>query len=288
MKPLFMKISRSLSATVLTGIAAMLLGPSCDKNLPGIFNPLTGGCQVAAFHSSQFDAFYPTPPPYFFQKSFDATGKVVTGIDCSFSNDIVPLTLPSFTLHLNVVQKGLTVLLIRKPTGKEGDIPDTLGRIYLNSAGRPDSCVGAAGIDPFSAHPEKERYYYKNGRLLAVYDAAFFSPGGYFGGTDTIHYDKYGNPLSFQNNSYQYDYSRRATQQYYSDDFMEGDRVFYLLQYLGFFPEVTNPPNVRTRAANTDNPEGVNLTHLLFDAEGKLIGYDFATGTNTITWNCIH
>jgi hypothetical protein len=282
-----MKISRSLSATVLTAIAITLLGSSCNKNLPGPFNPLTGGCQVAAFHSAFFDSFYPTPPPYLFQKSFDATGRVVTGIDCSFSNDIVPLTLPSFTLHLNVVQKGLTVLLIRKPTGKEGDIPDTLGRIYLNSAGRPDSCVGAAGLDPFlSADPEKERYYYKNGRLLAVYDAVYFSPGDFFSGTDTISYDRFGNPLSFKNNSYQYDYNRRAKQQYYSDDFMEGDRVFYLLQYLGFFPEVTNPPNVRTRAANTDNPEGVNLSNLQFDSEGKLIGYGGITGTNTITWNC--
>jgi hypothetical protein len=282
-----MKLNRSLSATVLTVLVVMLLGSSCGKNLPGIFNPLTGGCQVAAFHSSQFDAFFPTPPPYFFQKTFDATGRIVTGIDCSFSNDIVPLTLPSFLLHLTIVQKGWMVLLIRKPTGKEGDVPDTLGRIYLNSAGRPDSCVGAAGLDPFaSARPVKEIYYYKKDRLLAIYDAAFFSPGGWFGNTDTIHYDSHGNPVSFLNNSYQYDYHRSAKQQYYSDDFMEGDRVFYLLQYLGFFPEVTNPPNVRTRAANTDNPEGVNLTNLTFDAEGKLIGYDFVTGTNTITWNC--
>jgi hypothetical protein len=67
---------------------------------------------------------------------------------------------------------------------------------------------------------------------------------------------------------------------------MERDRVFYLLQYLGFFPEVTNPPNLRTRAATTDIPQGLPLTNPQFDPEGKLISYGFIEGTTTITWNC--
>ncbi len=282
-----MRISNSLSAMLLTAITTTLLG-ACNKSLPpeGFFNPLIGGCQVAAFHNSQFDYFFPTPPPYLFQKSFDATGKVVTGIDCSFSNDILPWTLSSFTLHLNVVQQGWMILLINKPTGIKGDIPDTLGRIYLDRDGRPDSCVGV-GLDPFNAGAlTKEHYFYKNGRLLAVNDIVYYNADYFFGGTDTISYDRFGNPLSFMNNYYQYDYSRRVKQQYYSDDFMEADRVFYLLQYLGFFPEVTNPPNVRTRAADVDAPEGVNLSNLQFDSEGKLISYGYYTGTNTITWNC--
>ncbi|HEV3324519.1 MAG TPA: hypothetical protein VG052_02895 [Puia sp.] len=283
-----MKINRFLSAMLLTAIAISPLG-SCNKNLPGdgFFNPLIGGCQVAEFHNSQFDMFYPTPPPYLFRKTFDARGKIVTGINCSFTNDILPMTLPSFTLHLSVVQQDRMILLINQPPGKEGDIPDIVGRIYLNRAGRPDSCVGAAGIDPFESEaPETEHYFYKNDRLLAVHDIVYFSSNGTFDNTDTIAYDRLGNPLSFIHNSYQYDYRRREKQQFYCDDFMERDRVFYLLQYLGFFPEVTNPPNLRIRAATTDVPQGEALTNPQFDSGGKLISYGFITGLNTITWDC--
>lgn len=282
-----MRISNSLPAMVLTIITNTLLG-SCIKNLPSnrFFDPLTGGCQIAAFHNSQFDIFYPTPPPYLFQKSFDATGKVVTGIDYSFTNDIVPPTLPTFTRHLNVMQHGWTVLLISKSTGKEGNIPDTVGRIYLNRTGRPDSCAGV-GLDPFEPLSlVTEHYYYTNDRLFAVNDITYVSRNFILDRTDTITYDRFGNPLSFIHNSYQYSDNRRPKEQFYCDDFMEVDRVFYLLQYLGFFPEVTNPPNVRTRAANVDYPEGVNLTNLQFDSEGKLISYGFASETDTITWNC--
>jgi hypothetical protein len=284
-----MKINNSLSAVLLTAVAVTLFG-SCNKNLPpdGFFNPLTGGCQVAEYHIPLFDQFFPTPPPYLFVKSFDATGKVVTGIDCSFTNDILPLTLPTFTLHINVVQQRWMVLLIRKPAGKKGVSPDILGRIYLNRAGRPDSCVCAPGIDPFeAAFPVTEHYYYKNDRLLAVNDIVYLGPRPPQVSTDTISYDRFGNPLSFIHNSYQYDYSRRSKQQFYCDDFMETDRVFYLLQYLGFFPEVTNPPNVRTAVTIVESDQPVALSSPHFDSEGKLISYGLSFGgLTTITWNC--
>lgn len=282
-----MNRSTSILATMLTAIA-LTLQFSCTKDLPrdGFFNPLIGGCQVAEFHISQFDNFFSSPPPYLFRKSFDATGEVVTGIDCTFADDLLPEYLPLQTLHALVTQKDRMVFLIKKPTGSEGDLPDTLARIYLNKAGRPDSCVGAAGIDPIELAPVTEHYYYKNNRLLAVNDIEYLVPGSPFISTDTISYDRYGNPLSFAHNSYQYDYSRRAKQQFYCDDFMEFDRVFYLLQYLGFFPEVTSPVNIRTRVINVDVAAGEAVTNPTFDQEGKLVSYGTLFGTNTITWNC--
>jgi hypothetical protein len=271
-----------LTATVLT------LFVSCSKDFPrdGFFNPLIGGCQVAEYHISQFDGFFPAPPPYLFRNSFDPTGKIVTGIDCSFTNDILPETLPTFTLHLTVAQKANIVFLIIPPTGPDNNTSDTVGRIYLNRSGRPDSCVGGPGIDPFEPlTPTTEQYYYKNNRLLAVKDIATF-PSFVWVSTYTITYDKLGNPLSFANNSYQYDDSRRAGQQFYCDDFMEFDREFYLLQYLGFFPEINNPPNLRTRVVNVDVPQGEAIESPTFDPEGKLISYGTLFGTSTITWNC--
>jgi hypothetical protein len=283
-----MRISNSLPAMLLTAIAATLLG-SCNKSLPseGFFNPLIGGCQVAEYHIPQFDQFFPTPPPYLFRKSFDATGKIVTGMDCSFTNDIVPATLPMFTLHITVVQQGWTVLLISKSTGKEGNIPDTVGRIYLNRTGRPDSCVGV-GIDPFEPLSlVTEHYYYKNDRIFAVNDITYVSHNFILDRTDTITYDRFGNPLSFVHNSYQYNYSRRPKEQFYCDDFMEVDRVYYLLQYLGFFPEVTNPPNLRTAVTTVESDFPVAVVDPQFDSEGKLISYvPSYGGATTITWNC--
>jgi hypothetical protein len=60
---------------------------------------------------------------------------------------------------------------------------------------------------------------------------------------------------------------------------------FYLLQYLGFFPEVTSPVNVRT-GVTTGSDTGGPLTDQQFDAEGRLIGYEIDFIPVTITWNC--
>lgn len=283
-----MKRNKSLLAISLAAIALTFLA-SCSKDFPrdGFFNPLIGGCQVAEFHIPQFDSFYPTPPPYLFRKTFDPTGRIVAGIDCSFANDLLPQYLPTFTLHLTVAQKDRKAFLIRRPAGPDDNTADTLAKIYLGRNGRPDSCVGAPGIDPFApGAPVTEHYYYKDNRLLAVNDVSLQFPPTPEVRTDTIRYDKFGNPLSFIHNSYKYDYTRKARQQFYCDDFMETDRVFYLLQYLGFFPEINNPPNIRTTVANVDVPTGAPISNPQFDSEGKLISYGFFTGTNTITWNC--
>ena len=96
-------------------------------------------------------------------------------------------------------------------------------------------------------------------------------------------YDKFGNILSFNGNTYQYDYSRKAKQQFYCDDFMGNCEPFYLLQYLGFFPEVNNPPNIRTHVETTVFHG--DLTNHKFDHEGKLIGYDFYEPVS-VAWDC--
>jgi hypothetical protein len=71
-------------------------------------------------------------------------------------------------------------------------------------------------------------------------------------------------------------------------DYMQSDWPFYLLQYLGFFPEVTNPVNIRTNLVADASLNGPILNHK-FDADGKVISYDFiSTGgvPSFIIWNC--
>ena len=68
---------------------------------------------------------------------------------------------------------------------------------------------------------------------------------------------------------------------------MEVDRVYYLLQYLWFFPEVTNPPNLRTAVTTVDSDFPVAVVDPQFDSDGKLISYGLSYGgATTITWNC--
>ena len=286
-------MKRNISpAVVLATASIFMLFNSCVKDVPpgNFFNPLVGGCQVAEYHVATFDPLFPTPPPYLFRKTFDPSGRIVTGIDCNFTNDILPANLLSSTLHLKIVQKGWVVDLIKADSVKT-DFPDTLFRIYLNEKGRPDSCIGSPGSEP-QAGPgsfEKEYYTYKDNRVMEVkmnitfnYDGTPFS----LDGTDTVKYDKYGNPVSFGTNTYTYDYSRKARQQFYCDDFMGIESNFYLLQYLGFFPEVTSPVNVRT-GVNTGSDTGGPLTGQQFDAEGRLIGYDIDYIPVSITWKCM-
>jgi hypothetical protein len=284
-------MKRNISpAVVLTTATIIMLFNSCMKDVPlgNFFNPLVGGCQVAEYHVAQFDALFPTPPPYLFRKTYDPSGRIVQEIDCNFTNDILPTDLLSTTLYLNIAQKGRVVFLIKKDTLK-ADFPDTLFRIYLNVAGRPDSCIGAPGSEPQAgpASFEKEYYTYKDNRVTVVKMNITFIYGApnyeYF--ADTVKYDKYGNPSSFNGNIYSYDYTRKAQQQFYCDDYMGAESDFYLLQYLGYFPEVTSPVNVRT-GVNTGSDTGGPLYDQRFDAEGKLIAYTLDALPVSITWNC--
>jgi hypothetical protein len=99
--------------------------------------------------------------------------------------------------------------------------------------------------------------------------------------------------LSFASNTYEYDYSKKGKEQFYSEDYQGNDWPFYLLQYLGFFPEVNSPVNIRTHIVGSGDYYGSFFNHT-FDAEGKLISYDFGNPPGTvgdppdvtITWNC--
>jgi hypothetical protein len=281
-------MKRNLSTTVSAlPIALFFLFNSCGKEFPqeGFFNPLIGGCQVAEYHDSQYDVFFTTKPPYLFRKTFDPSGKIATEMACGFSNDIVPE--PRLQLDVLIAQKDRRVFLIRADSGKT-IVPDTLVTIYLNREGRPDSCIGRPGSDPETGTTtgyEWEYYFYKDGKIQTVKHTIFFGgeePGVFFSGSDSVRYDKYGNPVSFGFNTYAYDYTRRGGQKFYLDAFMNDETDFYLLQYLGFFPEINNPPNLQTYSYNSDGAQGGPLGVQQFDAEGKLTGF----GPISITWNC--
>jgi hypothetical protein len=285
-------MKRNISpAVVLATAAIVMLFNSCIKDIPfgNSINPLVGGCQVAEYHVAQFDALFPTPPPYLFRKTYDPSGRIVQEIDCNFTNDILPTDLLSTTLYLKIAQKDRVVFLIKKDTLKAA-LSDTLVRIYLNENGRPDSCIGGPGSEP-QAPPgsfEKEYYTYKDNRVTVVkMNITFVIGGSAFSedGADTVKYDKYGNPSSFGGMSYTYDYTRKARPQFYCDDYMGNESNFYLLQYLGYFPEVTSPVNVRT-GVNTGGDTGGPLYDQRFDAEGRLIGYTLDALPVSITWNC--
>jgi hypothetical protein len=279
------------SRLAFTVIAAFLLLNSCSKTIPAnatFPDPLTGDDQVAEYHIPTFDAFFNTKFPNLFRKTYDPSGKILKEIVFSFTDDLTFSTILEYQLDLMVHQKGRIVFLIKKDSVQKAPSADTVARIYLNQKGRPDSCIGTGALDEDAeGHPaETEYYFYKDNRLQVVRN--FLVDGGPIptSGGDTIHYDKYGNPSSFGSNSYQYDYTRTAKQQFYCDDYMGGDDEFYLLQYLGYFPEVTSPPNIRTFVTQFDEGARFSLSNHQFDAQGRLISYAYFGSTPiTITWN---
>jgi hypothetical protein len=138
---------------------------------------------------------------------------------------------------------------------------------------------------------ESEYYYYKNNRFLAVKDNKSDEPFPPTSETrtDTVQYDKFGNPSSFLGNSYQYDSSRTVASQFLADDFVGRDDLFYLLEYLGYFPEITSPVNIRTKTFTIEVPvgstNGITDKNQKFDREGRLISYTGQAPYMTITWN---
>ena len=282
-----MKQKLSLSVS-LTAIAVLLLVNSCTKDFPrGYFNPLIGGCQVVEYHWPQFDQFYPAPLPLLFRKTFDPTGKVVKGMACGFLNDNLPADAAGFLLDMTIAQRDRRVFLIKADSGKMIP-PDTLVTIYLNNQGRPDSSIGRPGSCPEAGTLayEHEYYYYKNDRVTYIKHTIWADADFSFSGKDTVRYDKYDNPISYGFNTYQYDHTRKGGDKFYADVFMGNESNFYILQYLGFFPEINNPPNLRTYEYSSDWSGGGNLTNQQFDREGKLTGFSLVGENVTISWNC--
>jgi len=280
-------------AFLLLGAGSLLALTSCRKDIgrfDGSTNPLESHEQVVEYHIPTYDAAYPPRFPFLFKKIYDPSGKTVKEIDCSFWDVQSPsqLFLDEFYHTLKVEQKGRMVYLINTQLTKE-NTPDTVARITLNNQGRPESCAASPALDPDAASkPAVTEYYtYKNDRVTlvkSVYNGEIPSthPQPFtYTIVDTVHYDNVGNPISFLGNSYQYDYTKKPKQQFYCDDFMGGDEPFFLLEYLGYFPEVTCPVNLRTHVATLIFSG--DLTNHQFDSKGRLISYDFYAPI-TITW----
>ena len=270
---------------------ALVLFSSCHKNIDGFDdfpNPLNSTIQVVEYHKTLYDSTFPAPYPahfpYLFKKIYDPSGKIVTELDCSIEDDRgLYGFLYGYYHEFKVAQKGQMIYLINKALSKS-IIPDTVARIKINEEGRPEYCsVNNELVNdlPF-ATSAMEHYVYKNYRLIAI-------KSGYTGdpftqkAIDSLKYDQFGNILSFNNNSFQYDYSRKAKQQFYCEDFMGGGvQPFYVLEYLGFFPEVNSPTNIMIYKSNAVFQSA--LTNHQFDGQGRLISYDSQTGPTTITW----
>jgi hypothetical protein len=178
------------------------------------------------------------------------------------------------------LQKDLKVYLLKKT-----DLSDTGMVIQLNDKGRVVSCHIAREVNEIHGSGESEYFFYKGNRIW--YITTVPDTNGHFipySTTDTVHYDSHGNPSSFAFNTYQYDYTRKVDFQYYIDDQMESDYGYYVCQYLGYFPEVTSPPNLRihTQADEFNLP----LVDQQFDAAGRMISYDYSfSGFVTIAWH---
>jgi len=272
----------ALSLSALATVALLLLFFSCSRKYDDFHNPFPQDCDVASYilPSDPTDtSAYSRVKPSLFKKTYDPSGRMVTGIDFNYWN---ALTVPLFHEHHMLVKTdGQKIFLLDKD-----DNLDTAVRIFLNNQGRPLSCeINAATNDSHGdSYGELNKFVYKNNRLIAI-KTTRFSEYYPLESTDSLHYDNDGNILSFSQNSYQYDLHRKARQQFYCDDLMGSTDGFYIMQYLGFFPEVTSPTNVRTYV-NAVLFVG-NVTDHRFDADGKLISYVFrGPNPTTITWHC--
>ena len=279
---------------------------TCNKHheFPGNF--INQDCQVAEYHIAYPD--YPSGIPFPFKKTYDASGKTLKVIECVFWPEIGPpqISEPEYHHIFQVEQQGRMLYMINMQTNK-GPLADTVARITFNNDGRVKSCIANSELFPLGVPLHNsldslvtEEYIYRDNRVLVV-KSNYIGPDPQTG-IDSLEYDKYGNILLCEGNSYQYDYTRKAKQQFYCMDYMGQDWPFYLLQYLGFFPEITSPVNIRTYIQGSGDYYGY-LTNHKFDSEGKLVsyqfdlgtvlGYDFGPGTNdypgtpiTILWNC--
>lgn len=209
--------------------------------------------------------------PFLFKKKFNRAGDRVTEINCSFNN-ILPIE-ELIHYDLRVVYNDDEVYLINK-----ADATDTTLKVYLNAHGRPRECIGKSDFI------FRNRFFYHGNRLRAIeFDTPEFSQ------RDTCEYDSRGNILSisyrdnFSNMRigyfYQYDYSKKAKQQFYFDEIRDLNNDFALLQYLGAFPEL-EPVNIRTHSrlgleVGSAAWDKYLVNHRI-DAKGKLLDYDVA------------
>ena len=228
-----------------------------------------------------------------FQKIYDAAGKNVTEIQCAFFEPYSPYGVDiggSFLFgptHDLLVYKNGSSLILRDKTNST----DTAMVAILNGAGRPVSCIlSLQGVLTDDSHlVDTETFVYKGSRIFSV-------QGTLSGLTDTVRYDSLGNLLSFAGNTYIYDYYRPTVESFYMTDYEAKDHGYYLLQYLGYFPEVTNTSNIRSNLSNSYLMDAANMGEEQYDADGRLVGfnthfvqgYNFGSGSwsQAVTYHC--
>jgi hypothetical protein len=253
---------------------------ACKKNIPAsLFPPRTQESLLVdeyllpQYNGALFDF------PLLFKKKYALSGKL-NQIDLSFENTFVPAY--SLEHDFSVVQNGLKLYLL-----KTSDPTDTGVVITLNGQGKVTSCHVTKETNDINGRAEMEYFYYKNDRIWyikTVPDAGVdftFPPS-----EDTVYYDSHGNPAVFAFNTYQYDYTRKIAFQYYIDDQMESTPGYYVCQYLGYFPEVTSPPNLRIHVQADEF--NLTLSDYQFDAAGRMISYNYSIfGGVTIVWHLL-
>lgn len=221
--------------------------------------------EVIEYHLPYYEDFN-IPFPVLFKKVLDPSGKKVKEIDCSFFNVESPFRLTHHELIPE--RKGKYLYILDKY-----DLTDTIVTVRFNNHSRPESLTTKGELADFEQNLRFNNFFYENNRLAAVETIFTDMQGNKTSRIDSIPYDSYGNILSFGFNFYQYDYNKKPRQQFYVDDLMQYNNGYYLLQYLNYFPEVTNPTHVRTQV---QTPLGrIALSNHSFDEDNRLTGYQF-------------
>jgi len=277
-----------MKRTLYAAAGVFLLFVSCRKDI-GPFHsedPLTSkDYQVVESHNDHYDDILDRHIAFPFMKKYDPSGRTVKEIDCSFDDDASAYDLIRGLYHeFNISQKGHMVYIVNKALPPSG-IPDTAAWLTLDALGRPKTLTADSNLstDMNFYWPQPtfvQNYIYQNNRIVAVQN--IYNNPHRQGYTDTIKYDQYGNAISFNNVTWHYDYSRKARQQFYYEGLTSVEEPFYLLLYLGYFPEVSSPSNVMT--AWTDFTGTFPVSNHVFDRQGRLISYDDGLGHVTITW----
>jgi len=271
---------------ILYAAVGILLLASCRKD-PGHLppqNPLSSEFQIVECHNDYYDSYYDAHIAFPFLKKYDPSGRTVTELDCAFDDDKSPSHFSQIYHEFKVSQKGHMVYVVNKALPASG-IPDTAAWITLDALGRPKSVTADSNLslDLNNYWPEPtftQNYSYRDNKIVAV--RYVFNNPHRADFTDSVKYDQYGNAVSFNQIVWHYDYSRTAKQQFYYEGLTGADEPFYLLLYLGYFPEISSPANVMT--AWTDNTGTFNVTNHTFDSRGRLISYDDGLGHVTVNW----
>lgn len=243
---------------------------ACKKGIDHLPIPPEKTYDVSEYHLTYPYINDPATFPLLFRKTYDGSGKIVTEMDCSIFYP-PPYSGPPLQEHDMIIShKGSIVYGVDKQ-----NLTDTVMSVLLNGNGRPAQCTISADIDDnqYNRSGETDYFTYRDNRIFSIHSVLSPPAVDPSGRTDTVRYDSLGNVTSFGVFNYIYDYDRKIKEQFYITDIMQFDDGYYYLQYLGYFPEVTNPVNVRVSQVFTYPFLISNLTEEQFDSENKLIGY---------------